>query len=400
MNNKTPKYFIILLFFFFSMIVNLYPQQAKDESATNQKMQIADTIRAIAGQEKKKDSYWRRLLQGNVDRTHEKKIDLSFAASPSYTREASFGIGGMASGLYRLNRKDSIMPPSDITLVFNASVQGFYAIEARGNNYFNDHRSVLSYDMGFTSKPLGFWGISYDACGTNPVIDYTRQQIKIDINYQYKVLKNFYVGTTLDFSYTSVTKIGNLSYLEGQNRSFTATGIGISLQYDSRDFIPNPKRGLYVMLRQSVFPEIFGNTKRTLYRTTFIADTYQKVWNGGILAFDLFGQFNSNNSPWALREELGSNNRMRGYYAGRYIDNNIITGQAELRQHLVQRFGITTWIGGGTVFPSVNQLKMKNILPSYGIGFRWEFKHNVNARIDYGFGKDTSGFVFNIAEAF
>ena len=34
------------------------------------------------------------------------------------------------------------------------------------------------------------------------------------------------------------------------------------------------------------------------------------------------------------------------------------------------------------------------------IKLRIEFKHNVNTRVDYGFGKDTGGFVFNFAEAF
>jgi hypothetical protein len=52
---------------------------------------------------------------------------------------------------------------------------------------------------------------------------------------------------------------------------------------------------------------------------------------------------------------------MRSYYGGRYIDRNQLTAQLELRI---------------------------------------EFKHNVNARIDYGFGKNTEGFVFNFAEAF
>ncbi len=34
-------------------------------------------------------------------------------------------------------------------------------------------------------------------------------------------------------------------------------------------------------------------------------------------------------------------------------------------------------------------------------GYRWEFKKNVNVRLDYGFGKSgQSGFLFNINEAF
>lgn len=388
---------IIVSYFLLFVILQLYSQEkiSSDKIAGNNS--IADTVQS---KEKKKDTFWNRLIYGNVDRTFEKKLDISFAASPSYTREASFGIGGMATGLYRLDRTDSIAPPSDITLVFNASVRGFFALEARGNNYFKGNKTLLSYEVGFTRKPLDFWGISYDACYINPVTAYTRQQFKIDANYQYKLHKNISVGATLDFTYTDASRIGDITYLEGQKLSYIATGLGVSLKYDSRNFIPNPKQGVYLMFRQSIFPEILGNTKKTLYRTSFIADTYQKIWNGGILAFDFFGQFNSTNSPWSLKEEFGGNQRMRGYYSGRYIDNNIISGQVELRQHVIQRFGFTTWIGGGTVFPSIKEFSAKNILPNYGIGLRFEVKSNVNARIDYGLGKGTGGFVFNISEAF
>ncbi|MDR2805920.1 MAG: outer membrane protein assembly factor [Dysgonamonadaceae bacterium] len=359
-----------------------------------------DTVSADLADDKKKDSWWNRLIHGNIDRTYEKKLDMSFIAAPSYTREASFGIGGMASGLYRIDRTDSTLRPSNITLAFNASLLGFYSVAAEGNNYFKGGKSVLSYNMAFMTKPLDFWGISYDACKMNPVINYTLRQILIDANYQYRLSENFYAGGKLDFIYTDVPKIDDLSYLEGQKENYLMTGLGISLQYDSRDFIPNPKRGVYLMLRQSIFPELFGSSNKTCYRTTFIADAYRKLWQGAIIAVDLFGQFNPENSPWTLKEQLGDNQRMRGYYAGRYIDNNIVIGQMELRQHIVQRFGCAAWIGGGAVFPAFDKFEAKNILLNWGVGLRWEFKHNVNVRIDYGFGRQTGGFVFNIGEAF
>ena len=74
------------------------------------------------------ENYVNSLLRGNVDRTHEKAIDLSFGAIPSYTREASFGIGAMATGLYRIDRTDSIMQPSDVYASFNASLNGFFVL--------------------------------------------------------------------------------------------------------------------------------------------------------------------------------------------------------------------------------------------------------------------------------
>ncbi|MDR1339083.1 MAG: outer membrane protein assembly factor [Prevotellaceae bacterium] len=399
MSNKVFMNAVLYLSCFFCAIPQLYPQQLEKQIPAVSNNGTGDTVRT-ALTDKKKDSYWNRLIHGNIDRTFEKKMDISFIAAPSYTREASFGIGGMASGLYRIDRSDSILRPSNITLTFNASLLGFYSVTAIGNNYFKGGKSVLSYDVEFTTKPLNFWGISYDACKVNPVIGYTRRQIRIDANCQYKLSGNFYAGGILDFTYAYVSKIDNLSYLEGQKNNYLMTGLGISIQYDSRDFIPNPRRGVYLMLQQSIFPKQFSNGDNIYYRISFIADVYKNVWQGAIIAADFFGQFNPENSPWTLKEQLGGNQRMRGYYAGRYIDNSIVVGQIELRQHIVQRFGCAGWIGGGTVFPALDKFKAKNILPTCGIGLRYEFKHNVNIRIDYGFGHQTGGFVFNIGEAF
>lgn len=155
------------------------------------------------------------------------------------------------------------------------------------------------------------------------------------------------------------------------------------------------------MAREIFYPDFMSSYHKTLFNTTMIFDAYNRMWSGSVLAFDLYGQFNNQYTPWPLREELGSgDSRMRGYYGGRYIDCNQMTAQLELRQHIYSRIGCVAWMGCGTVFPSFDKLKVEHILPNYGIGLRIEFKHNVNVRIDYGFGKDTAGFLFQFAEAF
>ena len=178
------------------------------------------------------------------------------------------------------------------------------------------------------------------------------------------------------------------------------TRLGLSAQYDFRDFVLNPKRSIYLFLRQMIYPELFGNAGKTIWRTTFIADYYQKAWNGGILAFDLYGQVSSKNLPCTLKEELGGINRLRGYYSGRYIDNDIASTQLEIRQHIAGRFGCAAWIGVGSVFPTISEFNVTKILPNYGLGLHFEIKHNVNARVDFGFGKETCGFVFGASAAF
>ena len=173
------------------------------------------------------------------------------------------------------------------------------------------------------------------------------------------------------------------------------------MSYDTRDFILNPKEGVYFMVKEVYYPGFASSYGKDIFATTLIFDYYQRAWKGSVFALDLYGQFNGNDVPWALREELGGgSSRMRGYYGGRYIDNNQVAVQLELRQHIYSRVGCVAWVGGGTVFPSFDRLMGENILPNYGVGVRLEFKHNVNIRLDYGFGKETAGFVFQFAEAF
>ncbi len=347
----------------------------------------------------KKAGYFRKLFMGSEDRTFEKRFDMSFALAPSYSREASFGIGGILTGLYRLDRTDSIMPPSDITLTANISIWGVYSIRAAGNNYFKGNRSRLNYEL-FFNEPLSLWGIRYRTTSVIPSTHYTRQDVRVNTQYIHRMTGNFYIGGIFDLTYKHIRKIDDVSYLDGQSLSYLNTGIGFSLQYDTRDFIPNPGQGMYLLFQEVVYPQATGNYHRTLFRTTVIADLYRKVWTGGLIALDLYGRFNPKDAPWTLREELGGSRRMRGHYSGRYMDSNIMSGQIELRQHLWKRLGCIFFAGGGTVAPSLREFRISHLLPSYGTGIRWEFKNNLNLRVDFGIGKHTSGFAVNIGEAF
>ena len=72
----------------------------------------------------------------------------------------------------------------------------------------------------------------------------------------------------------------------------------------------------------------------------------------------------------------------------------------ELRQRIWRRVGMVLWGGAGTIYPRLSAINFKQILPSYGIGARWECNKNVNVRFDLGFGKGETSFIFNINEAF
>lgn len=337
-----------------------------------------------------------------VDRTFEKKIDFTFAGGPSYSKNTSLGIGLLAAGLYRVDRTDSVSSPSDVSIFANVSVTGFYALGISGNTIFSKNRSRLNYTLAFSSAPRSLWGIGYHAGRYNQETTYTEKQYQIETRYVHRILPNTYLGVMLGFEHTKGRGFDALgeSYLEGQKSHYTATGIGLIAEYDSRDFIPNPFRGIYLSFQETSYPQHLGNCGKTLWRTTVTADFYQRVWKDGILAADLYGIFNSEGTPWPMLARMGGSQRMRGYYQGRYTDNCLLTAQVEVRQRIWRRIGCVVWGGAGNVFNSLREFDWGETLPNYGIGLRWELKKRVNVRIDYGFGKKTSGFLLNINEAF
>lgn len=365
----------------------------------------ADSIPLLRKAPKWAKRYVSSLIRGNVDRTHETALDMSFGFSPSYTREASFGLGAICTGLYRVDRSDSILPPSDFFLSFNASLNGFFVLTFKGNNLFADKRSRLSYKLEIYRKRLDFWGITARETAHNPKSVYDRRQIDLKLHYVYSIGRSLYVGAQAQFDYTDARHMGNPEYLLGERPQCYVTGLGLLLAYDTRDNLLTPTRGIHIAYRPMVYPKFLGNAPSFFTSHTFIANAYFSFWPRSVVAFDLYSKFNSSKAPWTMREMVASDGiRMRGYYMGSYIDNSQVAFQTEVRQNIYKRLGAVGWVGGATVFSSLGDFNNPDMRPKFlfnwGVGLRFEFKHNVNVRIDYGFGRHTSGLVFAVGEAF
>ena len=365
--------------------------------------EVADSIAVDTAASKPRNSIFRRLIryfeQANEDRTQEKKFDLTWVLGPSYSAVTKVSLGILASGLYRIDRTDTITQPSNVSLYANISTSGYYKVGVTGLNLMDRNRHRIKYDISFASMPIDYWGIGY-AMAQAEKSSMVEKRYRIDAEYLYEMARNFFGGVALDFTHAAAKKVANPDYMLGQRDKYTATGWGLSLQYDSRDFAPNPYKGIYLSLRETYFPAALGTTE-TIWRTTFTGNYYQRLWKGCTLALDAYMEYNAGKEiPWSMVAQLGGGYRMRGYYLGQYRDNGMIEVQAELRQKIFNRHGIAVWVGAGNVFPNSNSSQWRQTLPNYGIGYRWEFKHRVNVRIDYGRGKHGGSVVFNVNEAF
>lgn len=59
-------------------------------------------------------------------------------------------------------------------------------------------------------------------------------------------------------------------------------------------------------------------------------------------------------------------------------------------------------MGAGQVAPDVNALRWRDVLPGGGVGVRYTLakRNQLNLRVDYAWGKESSALYVGVAEAF
>ncbi len=358
-------------------------EELRDSTATNKK--FFDRVISYFEEAKKDKS--------------QSKFDLSFIGGPSYSVDTKLGLGIVASGLYRLDKEDLSLPPSDVAIYTNFTTSGFFAIGVENTTIFPNDDYRFHYDMAFKYMPSKYFGIGYDAGDLGEYTKYDEYHLGLKFDILRKILPNTYVGLVFSAQNIQSRNFQDINVRPDTDSKNTAIGGGFIAQYDTRDFIPNPSKGIFILYEQTFFPKSLGSNKH-FGNIKFTTRAYKEVWKDGLIAFDLNGEFNNGDVPWTMLSKIGGARQMRGYFMGQYRDRKQINTQVELRQKIYNRHGVAVWGGAGNVFKNMKEFDWTHTLPTYGIGYRWEFKNRVNVRLDYGFGKGQSGFYFNIYESF
>ena len=332
----------------------------------------------------------------------DKKIDFGIIGGPHYASDTGLGLGLVASALYSTGRSDSTLEKSNASLYSDMTTKGFRMIGIRGNNIFPKKRYRLDYRIYVYTLPSYLWGFSYPQSDNDDnKSKYSRTKFEVMARFLIPINRYSYLGPIARYQYVHAYKLKDKApqLLEGLPKTVSDFGVGVSYTFDSRDFMLSASRGWFMQLDLTTNPTFLGNNN-TYWSAELQLATYRKAWRGAIIAGELHTRQSTGQVPWPMLADVGSSNRMRGYYEGRYRDKNVIDAQVELRQHIWHRNGIVLWLGAAEVFPRYSDMRFSRILPNAGVGYRWQFKKGVNVRLDYGFSRNGTGFIFNINEAF
>lgn len=330
----------------------------------------------------------------------EKKLDFSFIGGPAYSNDTKLSIGLLGAALYKSIPFDSLTPQSNASLYSEFSITGFYLVGIKGNHIGPRDNYRIDYKVFFESFPNYFWGIGYEN-GRNEdnKTKFLQLNASLEAAMTWQLTDGLFLGPAVRFNYSKAKNADSYRLWNGEDLRITNYGVGFNLSYDTRDFITNAYTGIYLGLEQRFYPRFMKNSY-CFSSTELTFNYYHPLWKGGIFAGQVHSLLTYGNTPWPMLAQLGGSHSMRGYYEGQYRDKCAADITLELRQHIYRRSSAVAWVGAGTVFPDFKDIHFSQVLPNFGVGYRWEFKKRVNVRLDVGFGKGQKGFVFNINEAF
>jgi hypothetical protein len=332
---------------------------------------------------------------------------------PAYTPEMGLSIAAGALWSFKTNKSVATLKRSNIPLGFGAGVTGAVFAYVRPTIYFNNNKLRWYSDFWYKDMPDNYWGIgSYNAINV-PMSDsttaYTRTWLMFKNVLVYEIWNNLFVGAMADFNYTkgreeSAGVLADPNYIV-YNKRPQNTGLGIVVQYDSRDIPTNAYEGIYLGLEGSRYSTTLGGDNNY---NLFLLDyrQYQNVGRKGqTIAWQFKTRIANGEVPYGEMSQLGNPFDLRGYTWGRFRDESLMFLLVEYRHMFLApgteepgKHGIVVWVGSGTIAPSPGEAE--HFIPNFGVGYRFELQPRSNIRIDFGIGRETSGIYMNFNEAF
>ena len=181
----------------------------------------------------------------------------------------------------------------------------------------------------------------------------------------------------------------------------TLISIGVRLNRDTRPNRYYPTAGTLIDFTSDFFSQGLGS-KYSFQSYKFIFNTYRSLSEKQVLAYNLFSCVTGGQPPFYGNCIYGTNNELRGYVAGRYLDRYMVATQLEYRLTLPKRLGLVAFGGIGEVVPGAGQFRSSHFLPGIGTGVRFELskQYHVNLRADIARGKNGHTWIMGIGEAF
>jgi len=278
-----------------------------------------------------------------------------------------------------------------------------YGVEVENMTLFNEGKQRLLLGLELHNEAAVYYGQGIEQGNQDSNHhEFEEQLYSFKPRWMSEIADNYFIGVGADLIYASAEDltlvdtdipVDSSDILPGNFSS----GLVVTSIYDSRDYRLNATKGWLFQVEAG----LYQNNQYSTFSTYNIelANYIDLSSAPGLIAWQVQGHFTDGDVPWNLLPDLGGSKAMRGFIKGRYRDEQMMIGQVEYRLPIFQRYGMVFWGAVGSVAPKVSELT-ETLLTSYGTGFRFKLKDNINLRLDVGVGENETNFYLNVNEVF
>ncbi len=328
-----------------------------------------------------------------------KKVSVLPVPAIGYTPETKTYVGLVTMFTFN-NTTDTLTRSSNAKLEFVYTWNKQMIFESDWNyflpaeKWFTKGRLVY-----FSNYPDLYYGIGFNTPDSGE-LSFESNRLIFNAELFRNIKNKLFAGAGINYTdYRNIKPLNDsLFYPELKNEN--NFGIKLIFLKDARNNILSPSKGDYLEIGNSFnFGTSFYNKFSFDYRYYLgFGKTKSNILASRFYHSSVFGT-----PPFYDYPMIGGDKYVRGYYLGRFRDNNFSTLQLEMRNHLFWRFGIATFGGISMVYEKVNNIGSESFKPNAGVGLRFLVDKNesTNLRIDYAVGAhNQSGFYISFGESF
>jgi hypothetical protein len=321
-----------------------------------------------------------------------------------YTPETrlALGVGGVLN--YRLGHVKEQTRPSSLWLLMMYTMNNQIQLQLKPEIYLSKNSFILGATAKFERFPQKFYGIGNDVPQTAAEV-YTPETVGLQLSLKKRVVGSVFGGIQYQVGKTSIRKVKPGGLLDqgdilGSSGGLIS-GLGVSVNWDNRDNLFFPRRGSFLQFAADFFSSPIGSDYHYSVSRLDLR-TYVPVFLTHVVAFQVVVRNMGGDPPFYELSMLGGASVMRGTYSGQYRDKALLAPQAEYRLPVWKRIGAVGFIGLGDVGTTLRAIKLNRLKPSLGAGLRYRLdsREGTNLRLDFAWGKASSGFYMTVQEAF
>jgi outer membrane protein assembly factor BamA len=337
--------------------------------------------------------------------TADKMLDLvsvkswTFIPAVTYSPETSLGLGVRALKIFP-DQEGSIARPSTlpITLLYTLNRQIVFTTAL--DLWLNGNETHLSGRLELMDYPFRYYGIGNELV-EEKVESYASRNAHLQINYQKRIAGGIYLGPRYEFRIDDIYKKQSGGMLDSEqvagSNGQQISGVGLLLNYDTRDNIFQPLKGSFHQVSLMGFHSIWGS-KFNFGHYQIDFRKYFRVYNQQVFAAQAWYSFTSGHPPFQRISLIGGSDLMRGYFEGKFRDFHAMVYQAEYRLPLYRKLGLVLFGSAGQVADKVTGYSLRRFRYGGGLGLRYQLTdEGLNFRLDIAFG-DQPALYFGLNE--